>query len=190
MEQWTNDGPAPTWSELLCVSGFQEAGNVALHLCYPELLKHRLWNHLGSSCRLLHESLSVWSYLIQDFWNTKNTRARRARGWMCGFVQSLLEISLSVFLKGLQGIKRPMAGRAMAQREAMNALWLNIMMQNEARKVRQILCEKNWKGSAYTLMVHRFCLDSFLTMGNVSNISCVTFFSLSNETISLWVTIA
>lgn len=45
----------------------KEAWNVALRLCYHELFKHRLWNHLGSSCLLLHQSLSVWSYLIQEF---------------------------------------------------------------------------------------------------------------------------
>lgn len=43
------------------------AWSLVLRLCCHELFKHRLWNHLRSSCVLLDQALSMWSYLIQEF---------------------------------------------------------------------------------------------------------------------------
>lgn len=48
----------------------KEYWNVALCLCYQGLLKHSLWNHLGSSCLLLHQNLvcEILSYSGISMW--------------------------------------------------------------------------------------------------------------------------
>lgn len=47
---WFPTGPAGTWRYVSVIMRF----------------KNSLWNHLGDSCLLLQQSLSVWSYLIQE----------------------------------------------------------------------------------------------------------------------------
>lgn len=87
-------------SQGCCVTLVSKAEwNVALCLCYHGLLKPSLWNHLGSSCLLLHQNFvcEILSYSGISLWlGQRKTQTKQAKLILFFFFLKKVQIWYSV----------------------------------------------------------------------------------------------
>lgn len=117
-------------SQGCCVTLVSKAEwNVALCLCYHGFLKPSLWNHLGSSCLLLHQNFvcEILSYSGISLWlGQRKTQTKQAKLILFFF-----------FFKGTN----------MIQRDAKPDRWFEQLGMRPLRPDKHVLIDNNPKHS-------------------------------------------